>query len=229
MQNDLECDNPAAWLECGNIHAQCASKTWLLSRVSNLEELWDGMCDNNFQDERIPYWTELWPSSILLADWLYERRDEIRNQSCLDMGCGLGLTAIVGQWLGARVTAMDYELEALNYCKINASLNGAPAPLLTLMDWREAAFRPKIFSRVWAGDIIYERRFMQPVCDFFDWVTQENGLVWIAEPGRKIFEDFLSLADACGWRMKKVHVRKIKTALPQKTTLSVGIWELSRA
>ena len=61
--------------------------------------VWNAMLDDpqNFEDERLPYWTELWPSSIALCRWLEERRAEIAGRPCLDLGCGLGLTAMVGQ------------------------------------------------------------------------------------------------------------------------------------
>ena len=80
-----------------------AGRQWRLTRAADLEELWDAMTadPHNFEDERLPYWTELWPSSVALAGWLAARQEEIAGRVCLDLGCGLGLTALVGQWLGA--------------------------------------------------------------------------------------------------------------------------------
>ena len=86
------------------ITVHCAGRGWRLERAADLEALWDAMTEDAaaFEDERIPYWAELWPSSLVLAEWLALRRADIAGRRCLDLGCGLGLTALVGQWLGAR-------------------------------------------------------------------------------------------------------------------------------
>ena len=70
-------------------------RDWTLERAADMEALWESMTEFT-EDERLPYWTELWPSSLVLADWLYQRRESLRGQPCLDLGCGIGLTALVG-------------------------------------------------------------------------------------------------------------------------------------
>ena len=69
-------------------------RDWTLERAADMEALWESMTEFT-EDERLPYWTELWPSSLVLADWLYQRRESLRGQPCLDLGCGIGLTALV--------------------------------------------------------------------------------------------------------------------------------------
>ena len=147
------------------IAVNAAGRLWRLTRAADLEQLWDAMTDDprNFEDERLPYWTELWPSSVALAGWLAERREEIAGRACLDLGCGLGLTALVGQWLGARVTAVDYEEDALRFARLNADRNAVAQPCWTVMDWRRPAVRARSMARIWGGDIMYEKRFVAPV------------------------------------------------------------------
>jgi hypothetical protein len=109
--------------------AACGSD-WVLHRPANLEELWDSMADEDFgDDERLPYWVELWPASVALADWMQENREAISGKVCIGMGCGLGLTAMAASSFRARVIAMDYEPEALVYARRNAALNNVPQPL----------------------------------------------------------------------------------------------------
>ena len=118
-----------AYTPCISVRA--CGRLWRLQRAADLESLWNAMLDDpqDFEDERLPYWTELWPSSIALCRWLEERRAEIAGRPCLDLGCGLGLTAMVGQWLGAQVIGMDYEEEALRFASLNARHNGVSPPL----------------------------------------------------------------------------------------------------
>lgn len=86
-----------------DITVTAAGRDWKLKRASDFDSLWDEMVADGRADadEHIPYWTELWPSSIALCSWLSERRDEIAGRSCLDLGCGLGLTALAAASLGA--------------------------------------------------------------------------------------------------------------------------------
>ena len=54
-------------------------RDWTLERAADMEALWESMTEFT-EDERLPYWTELWPSSLVLADWLYQRRESLRGQ-----------------------------------------------------------------------------------------------------------------------------------------------------
>ena len=81
--------------------------------------------DNNIcdRDERLPYWAELWPSSLALAKWLESNQKDIEHKKCMDLGCGLGFTALCGASLGALVMGVDYEAYAIMLAKENAEAN----------------------------------------------------------------------------------------------------------
>ena len=219
----------AAAAEDAAIIADCAGRRWRLARAANLEELWDAMTEDTaaFEDERIPYWTELWPSSLVLADWLALRRADIAGRACLDLGCGLGLTAIVGQWLGARVLGMDYEEAALGFARRNADLNGVAQPLWALMDWRRPGLARGAFARIWGGDIMYEKRFVAPVLRLLAHALAPGGKAWVAEPGRAVYEAFRHALSAESWTARRVH--SAEAAAPDgQGRPTVAIWELTR-
>lgn len=212
-----------------HITVLCAGRTWHLERAANLEELWDAMAEDAdaFEDERIPYWTELWPSSLVLAEWLALRRADIAGRPCLDLGCGLGFTALVGQWLGARVLAMDYEEEALGFARRNAVTNAVPQPLWVLMDWRRPALGTGSFARIWGGDIMYEKRFVTPVLRLLEHALMPGGVAWVAEPGRSVYEAFRRALMQDGWTGRRVHSATVSSPDGQGTP-TIGIWELTR-
>lgn len=171
-----------------DITVTAAGRDWKLKRASDFDSLWDEMVADGRADadEHIPYWTELWPSSIALCSWLSERRDEIAGRSCLDLGCGLGLTALAAASLGAHVTAVDYEFDALHYARVNAAANGiSPEPVWLAMDWRHPALREGSMDRIWGGDIMYETRFVAPVLSLFSHCLAPGGKAWVAEPAGK--------------------------------------------
>lgn len=227
---------PADDSPCQTLQVRAAGRDWTLLRAANLDELWEAMTDagTDFDDERIPYWTELWPSSVVLADWLALRRNDIAGRRCLDLGCGLGLTALAARWLGATVVAVDYEAAALGFARRNARRNQVAQPGWTLMDWRRPGLRSGAFARIWGGDVVYERRFIAPLLRLLGHALAPGGAVWIAEPGRGVYDDFLRALHPSGWQARRVHASRT-SALPGIACASdplngpeVSIWELQR-
>ena len=213
------------------IDVTACGRRWELLRAANLEELWEAMTEDprNFEDERLPYWTELWPSSLVLAQWLERRRAEIAGRICLDLGCGLGLTALVGNLLGARVLGLDYEAEALHFAARNAAHNGlVPGPLWTVMDWRRPAVRRGIAERIWGGDIMYEKRFVAPVMRFLEHALCPDGVAWLAEPGRNVYDAFLQALHGGGWQGRRVFGAQVEPLYAQPVPVTVHVWEISR-
>ncbi len=207
-----------------------AGRTWRLRRASDFDSLWESMTAEGRADadEHIPYWTELWPASLALADWIAAKKALLAGRRCLDMGCGLGLTALAAASVGAKVLAMDYEEEALRFARENARLNGVPEPAWAVMDWRRPAVAPASLDFVWGGDIMYERRFADPVLRFCGHVLRPGGLFWVAEPGRQIYEAFLAALPGRGWRGRRVYRAMVPAIYAQVCAADVTIWELTR-
>jgi predicted nicotinamide N-methyase len=171
---------------------------------------------------------ELWPASLALAVWLKGNQERIGKRVCLDLGCGLGFTALVGALAGARVIAMDYEPAALAYARKNAIENAVPSPLWTVMDWRKPAVAPKSCEYIWGGDVMYENRFVTPVFDFIAYALAENGIAWIAEPERNVYELFKNTLFSRGWISRCIAANTVDALHVQASTVSVKLWELSR-
>ncbi|UZP69096.1 50S ribosomal protein L11 methyltransferase [Desulfovibrio mangrovi] len=211
------------------IDVNLCGRHWRLERAADLESLWEAMGDEDFgDDERLPYWTELWPASLVLGQWLYAKQKDIAGKYCLDMGCGLGLTALVGSWLGAKVVAMDYEPQALRYAARNARINNVASPLWTVMDWRHPAVAPHAFDCVWGGDIMYERRFVEPVLAFLEHSLAPGGVAWVAEPNRNVYTYFLTLLERHGWKAHRLAMEKTSALYEQPAAVTVSLWELRR-
>ena len=225
----------AAPAEGAEIRLDLLGRQWRLARPASLEELWEAMTPDAFgEDERLPYWAELWPSSLVLADWLGRVKGDIAGRVCLDVGCGLGLTALLGAWLGARVLAFDYEPDAARAALANAARNGVSGLAVLTADWRKPAFKAGGISRAWAGDIMYERRFAHPVAAFLDHCLAPGGVVWLAEPCRPVYHEFLALLRERGWTARQAHEAKAGFVdergrpLPGVPPATVQIWEMRK-
>ncbi|MBI9112621.1 methyltransferase [Maridesulfovibrio ferrireducens] len=183
------------------ISVRTAGRDWKIERTADLESLWNSIGEDDFgDDERLPYWAELWPASVLLGEWLYRNRSLIKGKKCLDLGCGLGLTAIIGVSLGAEVVAFDYEYPPLIFAKGNAVLNGTTQPLWLQMDWREMALAENSFDYIWGGDILYEKRFFEPLEKLFRQVLKPEGTIWMAEPVRDVSTPVWERLESLGWK-----------------------------
>ena len=169
-------------------------QTFRLKKVKNLDALVDQVSDELFaQDERLPYWAELWPSAIGLSHFLMRNPHLIRGQRVLELGVGLGLTSLLINTLQpGQLLLTDYEEKALELTVENFLLNGFKRPEVQLLDWRKPQLN-QIFDRIVASDILYEERFFRPLILLFKKILTFDGKVVIAEPNRTIAKKFFKM------------------------------------
>lgn len=206
---------------------QSCGRLWHIRRA-DMDKLWAAMDQKEGEEAHLPYWNEIWPSSLALAGWLAEMQDDIRGKNCLDMGCGLGFTALLGRWLGANVTAMDYEPEALEYARVNAVLNSVEGVRFEVMDWRNPTLPPASFDRIWAGDIMYEKDFAHPIAAFLSAMLKSGGRAWISEPGRDVFHHLLDALPEHKLRHKRICALPVSPLTEQEVPVPVTIWEIAK-
>src|SRR5215218_2711368 len=109
------------------------------------------------REEFLPYWAELWPSSLALARVIGGRA--LRGARTLELGCGLGLPSIAAALAGGRVLATDWSSAAIDMTAVNAERNGARLETL-VCSWTEPAplLERAPFDLVLAADVLYEQR-----------------------------------------------------------------------
>ncbi len=157
--------------------------------------------DEDMKDERIPYWADLWASSIALARHIVKCGRITKDTQVLEIGCGLGLPGIVAGKLGAKVTMTDYLEPPLAFAKHNWQLNNTGKAQFKLLDWRKAsdAFASDI---VLASDIAYESRAFPILPNAFKLLTKPHGLILVSEPGRSYAKDFFKSLPEKGFKVK---------------------------
>lgn len=199
-----------------------------VERPADLEALWEAMTDEQFrEDERIPYWADLWPACLALCAFMENRAGDLVGRVCLDLGCGLGLAGIVAALLGGRVLGLDHEWPAVRFSRHNAGLNGLDgpdAPLWTLMDWRTPALKPGCVQVLLGGDILYERRFFEPLSRFIPQVLAPDGRAWLAEPRREVARPAWETLAAAGLAVRAAGA---KTVPGPTVPVTADIWELT--
>jgi predicted nicotinamide N-methyase len=141
-------------------------------------------------EELLPYWAELWPSSLALARAVTGRA--LRGARTLELGCGLGLPSIAAALAGGRVLATDWSPQAVAITAENAARNGAALETLEC-SWTEP--EPLLARGPWdlvlASDVLYEARNAAALLDL---LPRLGAVVWLADPGRPPSGPFLDAA-----------------------------------
>lgn len=169
------------------LEVHIANYCWKLEKPASLEALWDTMTQQELDDERIPYWVEVWDSSLVLAEFLNTKKNILQGKHCLDIGCGLGVTSLIPSTFGTFVYAMDYQINALLYLKKNIKHNKKKLktiPTCLATDWRYPAFIQNAFTYIWAADILYERAFLPHIVNFINFALKKNGVFWLSDYDR---------------------------------------------
>jgi len=178
-------------------------------------------------DERLPYWAELWTSSLALAAYCLEQ-PALNGRRVLDLGCGLGLTGIAAARSGARVIFADYEPDAIHFARWNARTNLDDASYATagfrVTDWRSPGLLGT-YDIVLGADIIYERRNFMPLLACLRATIGHGGEAWLAEPDRVLGSDFFSRVREQGWTahiMEKDVERRGRTSRVRIAVIRTG-------
>lgn len=148
------------------------------------------------EDERLPYWADIWPSARVLAAHVAAQRGA--GRSLLELGCGAGLVATAAVLAGFRVCATDYYEEALQFTTVNVATNTGCIPETRLADWRAFPTDLGRFDVVVGSDVLYERQYGQLVARAVDVLLTRGGEAWIADPGRIAAGDFVQDAGKRG-------------------------------
>lgn len=142
-------------------------------------------------DEFLPYWAELWPSGLALAEAAATL--PLRGRRVLELGAGLGLPSLVAAQRGAQVLATDWAEDAVELLRVNAERNAlrlraervrwdAPEPLLREAPW----------DVVLGADLLYEERNAEQLLEL---LPRLGGELLLAEPGRPFAKAFLARWD----------------------------------
>ena len=143
------------------------------------------------QDERLPYWADLWPSSMALARHVF-REVHMAGKRAVELGCGVGLPSVIALARGADITATDHYEAALDFARYNALVNLGRELRTQLLDWHTPRTQDlDHIDLVLVADVLYERRNVAALTTLIPTLLTPGGEVLLADPGRKNAPVFL--------------------------------------
>jgi predicted nicotinamide N-methyase len=168
-------------------------------------------------DEFLPYWAELWPSGLALAQYLATL--DLAGKRVLELGCGLALPSFAAAAAGAHVLATDWAPECIELVGFNTAANGLDVDT-SVLDWKKPTNLCAVrYDLVVAADVLYEERNADPLLVLLDAAVSAAGAALIADPGRRHAPAFLERAQAEGWSVERT---------PAEALPSGGIFRLRR-
>jgi predicted nicotinamide N-methyase len=170
------------------------------------------------RDERLPYWADVWPSSVILARRM--ANDAGNGRSLLELGCGLGVVSITAMRVGFQVLASDYYDDALRFTRANAWRNLHREPEVRMIDWRALPPDLGTYDMIVAADVLYEIPYAELVADILAAALDTHGVAVIADPGRVAVDRFVEACTARGLtRIERDTYPFVEGAVRQKITL----------
>jgi len=144
------------------------------------------------EDERLPYWADIWPAARTLAEHIVRMTPADRRM--LELGCGVGLASVAAAIAGFEVTATDYYDDALRFTALNVLANTGALIATQSADWRRFPHDLGRFDLVVASDVLYEREYAELIAAVIDRTMTGRGTAIVADPGRLAAPEFVEKA-----------------------------------
>jgi ETFB lysine methyltransferase len=155
------------------------------------------------RDERLPYWADVWPSSIIMAR--HVAMLDSTGKTMLELGSGAGLVATAAALAGFDVTVSDYYEDSLRFSRANVQHHAGFDPAAQLLDWRALPANLPRYDVVVGSDVLYEKPYGALVAETIARTLKGDGRAYITDPGRIATNDFIAETTSRG-----LHVRTLE-------------------
>lgn len=191
-----------------NYHLVMAGRSLILSGPTDPSVLLaEPRVEERFDtDDYMPYWSDLWPASAAMADYLIAGHLHPigPHRTAMELGCGLGLAGVAAGLLGWRVLFTDYDLDALTYATHNARSNHLRDFDARLLDWRDPPDDLKA-DLVLGADVIYEKSNHAALLACTRALLREQGMALFMDPHREGARGFADAIRAAGFDLSIGH------------------------
>ncbi|MDC0611736.1 protein N-lysine methyltransferase family protein [Vibrio sp.] len=129
-----------------------------------------------------PIFGVVWPSSVILAQYMYHSK--LGTKKILEVGCGIGLSSLLLNKLHKDITATDYHPESQHFLERNTTLNHQSPIPFERTDWSVHSDHLGLFDVIIGSDLLYEESHAELLSGFIQLHAKPNCEVIIVDPGR---------------------------------------------
>ena len=155
-------------------------------------------------DKYLPHWAEIWPAGVVLAGFIAREPEVFAGRRVLEIGPGVGVTAVAAMQAGADLVVADYAPGSLALTALNAREQTGNEPHSVRVNWRHPGSRlveaaGDGFAIVLGADMLYQKEDAKPLVALLEQILAPDGEVWVAEPGREAAERLVRMLRKRGW------------------------------
>ena len=154
----------------------------------------------------------IWPSSIVLANYMLDYKTE--GKKILEVGCGVGLSSLLLKKQQVNITATDLHPEANRFLNRNTKLNNTKAIPFQRVDWADDNNLLGQFDLIIGSDLLYEDQHVLQLARFIQNHATSKSKVIIVDPGRGRKNKFNRAMSEYGF--KGAHIKPINTDYLEK-------------
>lgn len=153
--------------------------------------------------EANPFWAGVWRSALGLD--LFLEQLQLQDKRVLELGCGTGRGGMSAALRGARVTFSDAVENAVSLTRLNTWPVRQRCDYQVL-DWTNSPSCEESFPIVLGSDLAYEPELFCALAGCVGKFLAEDGVFYLAEPGRSSGAEFISFMHKHGWHSQCTNV-----------------------
>jgi predicted nicotinamide N-methyase len=136
-----------------------------------------------------PYWSQVWPSSIALSEFIIDNSHLVQNKNLLELGAGLGLPSLISSSYAASVLCSDKDADAVEIISKSAAENNISNLQSVMIDW-EVPFEINA-DVLLLSDINYEPEIFQKLNELIFRFIKNGTTILLATPHRLMAKPFI--------------------------------------
>lgn len=161
-----------------------------------------------------PYWSQIWPAAIALAQFIEEQPQYIQNKEVLELAAGLGLPSFVAANFAKQVICTDYLPEIITVLEKSVEHNKFNNVKCDLLDWNN--INPSFSSAevVLMSDVNYNPTDFKTLLQVFKNFLSSGATLILSTPQRLMAKSFVEqLMPWCKLK-EEIDVHKQNSSIP---------------
>jgi predicted nicotinamide N-methyase len=137
-----------------------------------------------------PYWSQVWPSSIAIAQFIQTHPEYINDNKVLELGGGLGLPSLVAARYAREVICTDKEAAAVGMVQQSALHYGFQHLQASVLDWTNISFDINA-DTILLSDVNYMPALFLQLKQVIDQLLYKGKTIILSTPQRLMAKDFV--------------------------------------